>query len=171
MGGHSSLLEVAAQNDNGRHPLHFVGLVKAKVRCAMLLNGACQCEKVRYEIRAALTSQCFCHCRSCRRASGAPFVAWGTVSVNNFTLARGNLSFYASSEKVQRGFCRHCGSCLTYAHAASPDTVDIALATIDESHLVRPEFHIWLDDKLEWVVINDGLPTYPGWRKPQVGSD
>jgi hypothetical protein len=77
----------------------------------------------------------------------------------------GKLALHASSEKVQRGFCQQCGTCLTYANATIPDTIDIALATFDDPNSVKPEFHIWLDHKLEWVVVNDGLPTYPGWRK------
>ena len=130
----------------------------------MKLSGGCMCGALRYEVDDSLTSRCCCHCQSCRRASGAPYVAWGTSGRDRFQVTQGELAFYASSPKVQRGFCRHCGTSLTYAHDGSPNTLDVALASLDQPELIKPEFHIWLEDKLDWVVINDGLPTYPGWR-------
>ena len=130
----------------------------------MSLAGGCSCGAIRYTVAENLSNRCFCHCRSCRRASGAPFVAWGTANRSEFDITHGELSVYVSSAKVQRGFCRQCGTSLTYANDANPQTLDIALATLDEPTLIKPEFHIWLENKLDWVVINDGLPTYPGWR-------
>jgi len=130
----------------------------------MTLTGGCSCGLVRFAVEDNLSSRCFCHCQSCRRASGAPFVAWGTAKRADFAITQGELSVYASSPTVQRGYCSHCGTSLTYANDAGPQTLDIALATLDNPEQITPEFHIWLDDKLSWVVINDGLPTYPGWR-------
>lgn len=130
----------------------------------MKLSGGCSCGAVRYETDSNLSNRCICHCQSCRRASGAPFVAWATSARDHFTVTRGELTFFASSVNVQRGFCAHCGTALTYANTSSPTTLDIALASLDDPDIIAPEFHIWLDDKLSWVSIDDGLPTYPGWR-------
>ena len=130
----------------------------------MKLNGGCSCGKVRYQVESNLTSRCFCHCHSCRRASGAPYVAWGTSKAEDFGIVQGELAYYASSPNVRRGFCKACGTSLTYARQDEPSSLDIALATLDVPNALRPEFHIWLADKLEWVVIDDGLPCYTEWR-------
>ena len=130
----------------------------------MKIAGGCSCGDVRYQVEESLSSRCFCHCESCRRACGAPFVAWGTTPVSDFEVTSGTMTFYRSSPKVRRGFCQLCGTSLTYANEASASTLDVALATLDDPNRIKPEFHIWLDDKLEWVSIADGLPTYPGWR-------
>jgi hypothetical protein len=106
-----------------------------------------------------------CHCRSCRLASGAPFVAWATFPVAGFRLTQGEITRYASSKKVMRGFCGTCGTALTYLHEARPQELDVAVATLDEPALVAPEFHIWVSHKLPWVVLADGLPQYAEWRQ------
>lgn len=130
----------------------------------MKLFGACRCGYVRYEVEDNLTNRCFCHCESCRRSSGAPFVAWGTSKVDDFQVLTGEMALHASSPKVQRGFCTHCGTSLTYANVGGPSTLDVALATLDQPQLIPPEFHIWLADKLEWVTLGDDLPKFDGWR-------
>jgi hypothetical protein len=55
---------------------------------------------------------------------------------------------------------------VTYAHEARPGELDIAIATFDDPGDIKPEFHIWLDDKLAWVEISDDLPQYAQWRSP-----
>jgi len=42
-------------------------------------EGGCLCGAVRYRMVGAPLSSAICHCASCRRASGAPTVAWLTV--------------------------------------------------------------------------------------------
>jgi len=81
-------------------------------------------------------------------------------------MTQGELALFHSSPPVTRGFCRRCGTSLTYAHEARPGDLDIAIATFDDPGLVKPEFHVWLDDKLAWVEISDDLPQYAQWRRP-----
>lgn len=128
------------------------------------LTGACYCGDVKYTITGKFSSQCFCHCRSCQLASGASYVAWGTIDRSQFDITHGILREITKSAGITRGFCAHCGTSLTYLHYKRPGEVDIALATIDEPQLVRPDYHIWVSDKLPWVDIDDGLPQYPEWR-------
>ncbi|MEJ2131929.1 MAG: GFA family protein [Gammaproteobacteria bacterium] len=111
-----------------------------------------------------LDHPCFCHCQSCRRASGAPFVAWGTCAKESFDVTHGELRYFHSSPPVTRGVCSRCGTSITYAHEARPGSLDVTLATLNQPESVRPDCHIWIDDKLEWLEINDGLPQYGGWR-------
>jgi len=53
---------------------------------------------------------------------------------------------------------------MTYAHDKRPNEFDLAVATLDDPELLPPEYHIWVSDKLSWVVVGDGLPQYPRWR-------
>ena len=128
------------------------------------LEGGCLCGATRYRVSGAVDNLCCCHCRSCRRASGAPFVAWGTFDVGDFVLGGAPLAQHRSSEKVARGFCGSCGTSLTYAHDGRPGKLDVALATLDDPRVLHPEFHIWVSHKLPWVIL-DHLPVYPEWRK------
>jgi hypothetical protein len=87
-------------------------------------------------------------------------VAWGTVPRQSFAVLAGRLREQATSPRVTRGFCATCGTSLTYVHAARSSAIDFTLATLDDPAALRPEMHIWLQDKLPWVCVEDGLPRY-----------
>lgn len=126
--------------------------------------GGCLCGAVRYAARGPATHRCYCHCASCRRAVGATPVAWTTFAADGFALTRGALAEIASSAQATRGFCAACGTSLTYVHAARPGAIDVTTATFDAPEALRPEYHIWVSDRVDWAPLADGLPQYPGWR-------
>jgi hypothetical protein len=108
---------------------------------------------------------CFCHCESCRRATGASPVAWGTVYESEFKILCGEISVRRSSPEVQRGFCAQCGTSLTYRHVQRVGEVDFTLSSLDTADAIEPRMHVWVQDKLSWINVNDGRPrfdTVPG---------
>jgi hypothetical protein len=125
----------------------------------LAMTGRCLCASVRYELAGTIRNLCFCHCASCRRGAGASPVAWGTVE-NTHLKITGDLAVVASSPGVERGFCRACGSSITYRNAKRPGEVDFTLATLDDAAALAPRMHIWVQDKLPWVTISDGLPQH-----------
>lgn len=122
--------------------------------------GGCLCGAVRYQIEGAVSNPCFCHCASCRRATGAPTVPWGTFARAALRVTCGSLSEYRSSSQVRRGFCARCGTSLTYRHEARDAEIDVALATLDDPALIAPLMHVWVRDRLPWVSIGDSLPRH-----------
>ena len=128
------------------------------------MTGSCLCGEIKYRITGEFRCLCNCHCRSCRLATGAPYVAWGTINRDFFVITTGRLKEVVSSPGVRRGFCGQCGTSLTYTHEKRPGEIDICLVTIDAAALLRPEYHLWVSEKLPWVDINDGLPQYQQWR-------
>ena len=128
------------------------------------LAGGCLCGNIRYTIGGKFRSVCNCHCRSCRLATGAPFVTWGTIDRNLLSITRGELREVVSSPGIRRGFCGNCGTSLTYGQEQRPGELDICLVTLDEAASIRPEFHLWVSQKLPWVQIDDSLPQYMEWR-------
>jgi hypothetical protein len=111
-------------------------------------SGGCLCGAVRYEAKGEGRDLCFCHCDSCRRATGAVMVPWA------------KLAEYRSSAEVLRGFCSACGTSLTYHHEKRAGEIDVAIATLDTPAELPPLAHIWVKDKLPWVTLTDGLPEY-----------
>lgn len=87
-------------------------------------------------------------------------VPWGTFPDTRFAVIKGELALLQSSPGVSRGFCRNCGTSLTYAHEQRPGEIDITLVTLDEPEVLRPTCHIWVREKLSWVVIVDGLQQF-----------
>ena len=79
-----------------------------------ILTGRCLCGSIRYETAAPVSPPAFCHCESCRRATGAHVVAWMTVDRQALRWLGHEPRWHASSPGVVRGFCTGCGTPLTY---------------------------------------------------------
>ena len=126
-----------------------------------VLEGGCLCGAVRYRISGPVSNPCFCHCADCRRATGGSMVPWGTFAREALCIVRGHLSEFRSSAQVSRGFCAQCGTSLSYRHDAHAGEIDVTLSTLDEPTLVPPRMHVWVKDRLPWVVIGDDLPQLP----------
>jgi hypothetical protein len=123
-------------------------------------SGRCFCGHVRYELTGGPRFACHCHCESCRRAAGAPFVTWASFIRDDFALTSGTIAEYRSSPGVRRGHCAVCGTTITYWWDKRPGEIDIAIASLDDTTGIEPSAHIWVEDNPHWLVINDSLPQY-----------
>ncbi|MDB5753223.1 MAG: aldehyde-activating protein [Ramlibacter sp.] len=126
------------------------------------LKGGCFCDEVRYEAEGEAARLTNCHCTICRRVSGAPFVAWFTVSRARFRFVRGEPTCFRSSPTGTRGFCGRCGSQLTFASDDAPHEIDVTTCTLDEPEALPSQDHTYVRSKLDWVTLADGLPRH--WR-------
>jgi hypothetical protein len=124
---------------------------------ALTVQGGCLCRAIRYRVEGTPSSISICHCRSCRLASGAPAVSWFVVSRAQFKLVSGALAIHQSSRPVHRGFCRNCGTQLTYEHESRPETIELTTASLDDPGRLQPTMEIWLSAKLPWVATNANL--------------
>ena len=117
-------------------------------------TGGCQCGRSRYELdrfgRASI-----CHCRMCQRAFGNAFAP--LVTAHGLRWVVGEPKRFRSSNQVQRGFCEHCGTPLTY----EPDgySPEIALATLDDPSAVAPVIQVGLESRMPWCSTLAQLPT------------
>ena len=123
------------------------------------LTGGCMCGAIRYRIATASVMVEICHCGSCRRASGAPLMAWAAYPGEGFALTSGKPVAYASSPGVVRTFCGKCGTSLTLKDERFGE-IYVALASFDAPERVVPEFHIWRSERLPWLETTDRWPRY-----------
>jgi hypothetical protein len=119
---------------------------------ASSIAGGCQCGAVRFRV-ARLGRATICHCRMCQKAFGSFFGPFVTAYGVEWT--RGAPVYFASSDKVQRGFCAGCGTPLSY-EAGGP--VEIAIGALDRPELAPPTLQINPADKLAFF---DGLCSLP----------
>jgi hypothetical protein len=130
------------------------------------IEGGCLCGAVRYRASGKAYGITHCHCRSCRRASGAPFVTWAGFDADKFSFTQGQPTSHASSSNVFRTFCNRCGTPLTYRRLDLPGSIDVTLGSMDDPEALKPEDHTWTESRLSWVALCDHLPTYSRERKP-----
>jgi hypothetical protein len=107
----------------------------------------------------------YCHCRSCRKASGSAFAANVAVAADSFEIQSGldELAAYESSPGKRRHFCRQCGSPLFTTVGTDSNVVRIRLGTLDSEFAQRPAAHIFVADNPAWHAIADSAPCFPGW--------
>jgi hypothetical protein len=125
------------------------------------LAGGCLCGQVRYAVDLEEDDiSDYCHCRECRRASGAPVVAWVQLSPRRFQVTSGTAKAFTSSQQATRWFCGECGSQL-YMTDAADHSVGICIATLDDPNLAQPKMHSWFSERLSWFDTKDGFLRFP----------
>ncbi len=122
-------------------------------------TGKCLCGAVRWQATGAPVTINYCHCEMCRRASGAPVVAWATFLFSAVTFTPGPV-WRRSSEKAQRAFCGNCGSPLAWRGDNSSQTIDLTIGTADRPDTLVPTEHIWTENSVSWLKIDDPLPRH-----------
>ena len=125
-----------------------------------LLEGGCLCGAVRYRIDSPPLWTGYCHCTSCRRSTGAPVTMFVGASTDSVTFTAGERAHFASSPGVQRGFCAQCGTPLTYEGERFAGEIHFYVSTFDEPQALRPRFHVYYEERLEWLEISDSLPRH-----------
>ena len=129
-----------------------------------MLTGGCLCGHVRYEAGGEPFHLTVCHCSLCRRAAGAPMVAWCSVPRAEYRVVADAPTRFKSSAKGTRTFCPRCGTPLTFESDEHPNEIDITAASLDDPEAMPPRDHTRAATKLSWVRLADGLPAYPGLR-------
>ena len=110
--------------------------------------GGCQCGRTRYRAAGPRDRASVCYCRMCQRAGAAPFMAFVRFRAHQIEWSEPPAVF-ASSSAVERGFCRHCGTPLTYRQVAGP-FVSLTLMSLDHPEGVRPELRFSPQGEASW---------------------
>ena len=128
-------------------------------------SGGCHCGAVRYEMTAEVAHHALCHCTDCRKASGAPAVAWAMAAADQVTITGKPLT-YASSEHGRRLFCGACGTSLFYTNdVVFPGMIDVQSATLDDPDAIPLQAQIQTAERIGWMTHLGDLPAferYPG---------
>ncbi len=139
----------------------------------MTMTGGCQCGRVRYLARIAGDDAYLCHCRMCQRATGGVSIAFKNAKRAEVIWDR-EPDRYASSPIAQRGFCRECGTPLTFEYNEGSENIDLTIGSFDEPGRFRPttQFGIesrhdaWLDTRnLPGTRSDEYAPLVAKWEK------
>ena len=131
---------------------------------ARTVGGSCFCGAVRFEIELPTRACAHCHCTMCRRAHGAGYVTWAILPRAQLQVRSGSdrLVRFKSSDHGTRSFCGTCGSTLLFETTQDPERIDVALANLDGPIDREPQFHVYFDDRADWIRADDGLPRLGG---------
>ncbi len=122
-------------------------------------SGSCLCGAITFTVEGDLPAPDACHCTQCRKQSGH---VWASTDVPNdkLTINGGeHVTWFQSSEKVQRGFCSICGSVLFW-DPIHHDRIAIAMGAFDAPTGTRLAVHIHVASKGDYYDIADDVPQY-----------
>jgi hypothetical protein len=122
------------------------------------LTGGCQCGAVRYAWTTPPAHSSVCYCRMCQKASGQPMMGFTGGKREHLTWTRGQPSIFQSSNLAQRGFCKDCGTPLTYAFAGT-DRISVTINSLDDPEAMPPTKQYGTESKVAWLDKVHDLPS------------
>ncbi|HEX9781439.1 MAG TPA: GFA family protein [Opitutaceae bacterium] len=123
------------------------------------IEGGCLCDGVRYRLHEMPADPEDCHCIDCRRASGAPFVTWGSVRKASVELLQGELRKVRHAGRL-RSFASCCGTQLFFQWSEGSEWIDVTIATLDHPESFAPQYAIWTEDRLPWITLDPSRPAF-----------
>jgi alkylhydroperoxidase family enzyme len=132
--------------------------------------GSCLCGSIRYSVAGELGDFGYCHCKSCRKASGSAHAANAPLERERLNLvdSAGTLREYESSPGKLRAFCGACG-CPIYAYLReSPELVRLRLGSLDTEFRKQPQAHTFVSDKAAWEPLDTRVPQFAEWAPKAV---
>lgn len=128
----------------------------------MALTGGCQCGAVRFRV-AHLGRASLCHCRMCQKAFGNYFAP--LVGVEGLVWTKGAPALFRSSTQARRGFCRDCGTPLTFETASG---IDLAIGAFDTPAAIPPTVQFCTESR---VMDLAGMAALPGRPAGEQAAD
>ena len=141
------------------------------------LNGACFCGKVTFRVEGPQIFSMYCHCTTCQKLHGAPFVHFLGFPKPNVQVTGGRASIVevASSKGMNRYSCGVC-SARVYNENLSEDSGFIGVPAmalergadgkIVDMEKIAPTGHIFYDDRV--VDMDDDLPKFKAFPGGEV---
>lgn len=120
-------------------------------------KGSCLCKAISFEVSQKLPPPSACHCTNCRKHSGHHEASVDLPRSTVTVFGAENITWFHSSEKVRRGFCKICGSSLFW-DPVFKDWTAIAMGAFDGPTNTKLSKHIFVADKGDYYDIADGLP-------------
>ena len=120
----------------------------------VIYAGACLCGAVRIKAIGKPDSVVVCHCSSCRRHTGAPCAIFTDYPVKSVIFTAEKPAKYSSSPGVTRGFCKKCGSTISYQGQNLPNMIHLHIGVFDDPSSFQPEADEQMDERMPWLSVS-----------------
>ena len=124
----------------------------------MVYCGGYHCGAIRYRAEGMRDRASVCYCRVCQKASGSPFMAFGRFPAEKVSWPTPP-ALFASSNVVERGFCRDWGIPLSYRGVGGPN-ISLTIQSLDEPETARPEISFSAATQPSWCRSLADLPDH-----------
>ena len=139
-----------------------------------MLRGSCLCGKVQFELSEEPTTFYTCHCRRCRKITGASSAANLFAPSGSIHWVQGEdavTSFVLSPESFfNAAFCSACGSPVP-RRARSGDFMIIPAGSLDDEPPLAPQRTIFWNDRASWFQPACRAPRFANYEEAVEDQD
>lgn len=134
------------------------------------MDGHCSCGEVRYRLTARPLFVHCCHCRWCQRETGSAFVLNGLIEAECVEIVSGHVREIDTPSESGKGQvisrCPTCQVALWSVYSgAGPLFRFVRMGTLENPDEFPPDVHIYTDSKQPWVILPDGVPSFPQYYR------
>lgn len=137
---------------------------------APVATGGCQCGAVRYALYVTPQNSHVCHCRMCQRATGGLFAALAGAPKEAFAWTRGEPGLFASSNLAKRGFCRDCGTPLSFSYDMPDARFYVTIGSLDDPNAAPIIQQYGIESRLSWVKFCEDVPSEKTAEDPKAAA-
>ena len=135
-----------------------------------MLEGGCECGRLRYRLTSAPIFVNGCHCRQCQKLSGSAFAINAMIEAERVELTAGE----ARVDDDGSVRCPDCRTLLWGLHPMFGEAIRfVRVGTLDEGEKLPPDAHFFVRSKHPWITVPDGVrrfETLPGPQDPPLYS-
>lgn len=117
------------------------------------VTGSCLCNSVKYTVHEKIKSVANCHCKTCKKITGAAFETIAVIDEKSLEIVEGGelLSAYEISDTAKKHFCSNCGTPIYNLLIAYPGRCMVQVGSLDHPELVTPAVNVFCESMLPWV--------------------
>jgi hypothetical protein len=133
------------------------------------ITGGCLCGALRYEAKGPPLYAGHCYCADCRKASGAPAMAFMGFRREQLTFTGASREYRSPSLRgsdAHRNRCPVCASLVFGGERDISDSFTIYVGSLDDPSVFEARVAIFNRDRPHWVVVPEGIDvheTMPGF--------
>lgn len=130
------------------------------------VHGGCNCTTVRYCLLSAPLFVYACHCGECQRDSGSVFAISCIIEFDHISLISPTPPLMRSVQINKNirtlAMCPKCYDVLWHVGSYAPATINVHVGTLDLPGLMEPDLHIYIESKVDWLVLKEGTRAIKG---------
>jgi hypothetical protein len=134
-----------------------------EVHMSFPISGSCQCGQVNYKLHEPPMAIAACHCRQCQKLSASAFSITAMVDSKAIEID-GELKEWRrvadnGNESVAK-LCPVCGNHIYHFSPNHPDKIMLKPSTLDDTSIINPTIHVWVQEKQDWYQIPEGAVVF-----------
>lgn len=127
-------------------------------------EGGCHCGAVRYRMTSRPMFTHCCHCLDCQKQTGGAFAINALIEASRIEMLKGEPKAYSMPTDSGRPHdiyrCEQCGVALWSDYGRRKYMYFLRAPTLDQTHAIVPDVHIFTRKKVPWVRIPEGAREF-----------